>query len=124
MALIIQILINAALITFLFPRFKGFKFDGHFGHGLLYALGLELMGILFAMGLMFFALATLGLGLIVLVPLLLLGFWLISAIELKMLAFFFPQRLAIDGWLPAILAGLCLMVVSMLLGGGPSITFH
>lgn len=60
---------------------------------------------------------TLGLALVVIVPVWLLGFWLLPAIALKLLAEFMPNTLTISGWLPAILAGLVLLVISIVTGG-------
>jgi uncharacterized membrane protein YvlD (DUF360 family) len=111
---VLTILVNALLFRFLFPSLKGFTFTGSFGRAILYAIGLEFVGILLGLALVFFSLATLGLGLLVLVPCIFFGFWLVNAILLKILASWFPTYLSIQGWWPAILAGLILFVVDAL----------
>jgi hypothetical protein len=50
--------------------------------------------------------SSLGLALLVLIPLWIVGFWLLPVVALKLLAHFFPTYLTISGWMPAIWGGL------------------
>lgn len=121
MNFVVTLLVDALLIAFVLPHLKGFQFSGKFWpQGLLYALGLQAMGLLIGLAVAAAAVFTLGMALIIIVPALILGFWLLNAIQLKLLAHFFPAYLKLEGWKPAILAGLALMVVDMLVGSAVS----
>ena len=60
-----------------------------------------------------FAVTTLGLGLLILIPLWVLGFWLIPAYVLLLTASILPSYLSVAGWGPAILGGLITLVIGM-----------
>ncbi|MCA9805123.1 MAG: hypothetical protein KC777_24305 [Cyanobacteria bacterium HKST-UBA02] len=123
--LLLSILANGFLIAYLFPKLNGFTFTGKFWpEGILYALGLELTALVVNLLVMVAVIVTLGLAIIPLAFFMIFGFWLINAIYLKILAHWFPQHLRIDGWVPAIIAGLILMVVGMLLGDHSVATIH
>ncbi len=61
--------------------------------------------------------STLGLALLILIPLWIFGFWLFPALALELVAFVAPDHLSIHGILPPILGGLTMMIISMLTGG-------
>lgn len=68
----------------------------------------------------FLTVGTLGMALLVLVPLWLLGFWLLPAFALKLMADFMPSYLTINGWTPAIEGGLLMLLIGVATGGKPS----
>jgi uncharacterized membrane protein YvlD (DUF360 family) len=118
---LLRLFLIAGVFYFILPLIPGIRFHGSF----LYALG---AGVLFAfLGWLVEAIAiaitavltvsTLGLALVVLIPAWLLGFWLLPAVVLKLVADFMPAELAIAGWLPAIWGGLVMLVVGVLTSG-------
>jgi uncharacterized membrane protein YvlD (DUF360 family) len=60
--------------------------------------------------------ATFGLALLVLVPLWIIGFWVVPAVALKMVASVMPYNLHIVGWYPAIIGSLLMIFVNIILG--------
>jgi uncharacterized membrane protein YvlD (DUF360 family) len=114
---LIRLVLIAAAFYFILPAIPGISFHGSF----LYALG---AGIVFAiLGWVVEACAialtalltitTLGLGLIVLIPAWLLGFWMLPAVVLKFTADMMPNEFSIHGWMPAILGGLVMLVIGI-----------
>lgn len=118
----ITIAVNAFLITYLFPKLKGFSFTGsYWPQGILYAVGIEVTSLVLGFIAMAVVIATFGVAAIPLAFFLMFGFWLLNAIYLKVLAHYLPDHMSIDGWSPAIIAGLIMMAVSLILGDGSSI---
>jgi len=118
---LIRVTLLACVFYFAFPRIHGIEFHGTFLHaavvGLVFAFvgwALESLAIA-ATAIM--AIGTLGLALIVLVPAWILGFWILPAIALKLVAQFMPASLTIDGWMPAIWGGLVMLAVGLITGG-------
>lgn len=113
--------LGALAFIYLLPLINGVSFHGGWvsAIGLAIFFSLMLWGVETLMLLLSAVLTvtTLGLALVVIVPVWLLGFWLLPAIALKLLAEFMPNTLTISGWLPAILAGLVLLVISIVTGG-------
>ncbi|HMO23123.1 MAG TPA: hypothetical protein PKC98_19345, partial [Candidatus Melainabacteria bacterium] len=66
------------------------------------------------------AISTFGLAILFLIPVWLLGFWLLPAVCLKLLAGLIPHFLTINGWLPAIWGGLVMLVIGIITGEGPA----
>lgn len=118
---LIRLVLIAAAFYFIFPSIPGIQFHGSFwyalGAGVLFAfIGWVVEAIAIALTAMI-TVGTLGLGLIVLIPAWLLGFWLLPAIALKFVADFMPAELAIQGWVPAILGGLVMLVIGVITSG-------
>jgi uncharacterized membrane protein YvlD (DUF360 family) len=118
---LIRLALSASAFYFLIPLIPGAAFHGNFAHALL-------AGILFAIAgwvVEFFAIAistiltitTLGMALFLLIPLWLLGFWLIPALALRMVAELMPSVLMFSGWLPAILGGLIMLFIGVITSG-------
>jgi len=63
-----------------------------------------------------FTIATFGLALLILVPLWIIGFWVVPAVALKLVACVMPHNLHISGWYPAILGSLLMIFVNIVLG--------
>jgi len=60
------------------------------------------------------AIGTMGLALLILIPLWILGFWLLPAVTLKLVADMMPAHLTVSGWIPAIEGGLVMMIIGAL----------
>ena len=116
--LIIRVLLTAVAFFFILPLISGISFHGNFveaiGIGALFAVMTWVVGKAIGMASTVFAVGTLGLGLLILIPLFLFGFWLVPALVLKLTASIAPAYLTVSGWGPAIWGGLVLLVVNML----------
>lgn len=118
---LVRTALGAAAFFYVLPHIEGIRFHG----GWVSAIGLAIFFSLMLWGvetLLFLLSAlltfsTLGLALLVIVPLWLLGFWLIPAVALKLLADFMPNTLEVAGWWPAILGGLILLVIMIVTKG-------
>jgi len=118
---LVRTALGAAAFFYVLPHIEGISFHG----GWVSAIGLAIFFSLMLWGvetLLFLVSAlltfsTLGLALLVIVPLWLLGFWLIPALALKLLADFMPNTLEVTGWWPAILGGLILLVIMIVTKG-------
>lgn len=121
-------LLRVALISlafyFIFPQIPGIHVHGNFLHVFIAGIVFTLLGwlvetIAIAISALL-TLGTLGMALLVLVPLWLFGFWLIPAYVLKLTADVMPTYLTIAGWTPAIIGGLIMLVIGVATGGAPS----
>jgi len=119
---IIRLALIAAAFYFLFPMVPGVQFHGNYVHalmaGALFAfLGWIVESVAIAVSAIV-AIGTFGLGLILLVPLWLVGFWLLPARVLKIVSDVLPSTLAFSGWMPAIMGGLIMLLIGVLTSGG------
>ncbi len=121
MEFFIRLALKALAFVYLLPMLGGIDFHGNFVAAVCLAVLFSLMlwGVeVAAMALSaYLTVMTFGLALLVLIPVWLLGFWLLPAFALKLVADFMPQYLSVSGWGPAILGGLLMMVVSLITGG-------
>jgi uncharacterized membrane protein YvlD (DUF360 family) len=116
----VRLALKAAAFMILLPHVQGIQFNG----GLASALGLAVFFsfMLWAVEALVLFLATVltvstfGLALVIIVPLWLLGSWLLPAVALKLVADFMPNTLTVTGWIPAILGGLVLMIIGTVTG--------
>ncbi len=118
---LIRLALIAAAFYFVLPMIPGITFHGSFmyalGAGVLFAvLGWIVEAIAIALTAML-TIGTFGLALVVLIPAWLLGFWLLPAIVLKLVADFIPAEFAVHGWVPAILGGLVMLVIGVVTSG-------
>ena len=94
-------LLSAVCLNFVFGQIPGFSFTGGFGLALLLAALLSTTAVFFkAVGkamTLTFNIRTAGRASFVLVPVWLLGIWLVPALELLLTAKFFPQLLSVQG---------------------------
>ncbi|GEM_PF-258678 len=116
--LAIRVLITAFVFTYVVPMIGGAHFSGSFWpegviYGLLFAATAFVVGRALGYVTAALAIGTLGFGCLFVIPLYLFCFWLLPAAELMVLAHFFPQHLAFNGWGSAILAGLVLLFVNV-----------
>lgn len=118
--LVVRILLTAVLFCYVFPHVaSGVQFHGKFWpDGIIYAAVFSIVayivGMLIGLVVTVFALATRGFGLLVVIPVLMLGFWFIPAIQLQVFSHFFPEQFTVAGWGSAIWAGLFLLVVNLI----------
>ena len=118
---LIRLGLVAAAFYFLFPMIPGVQFHGNFIHALLAGalfafLGWIIESVAIAVSAVL-AIGTLGLALILLVPIWLLGFWLLPAFALKLVADFMPATLSFVGWMPAIYGGLIMLCIGIATSG-------
>jgi uncharacterized membrane protein YvlD (DUF360 family) len=117
---IIRICLTAAIFMFVLPQIPGIHFHGHFSTALFMSIAFGIASFLVDLVTMaistMLTISTLGLALLVLIPLWAIGFWILPAVALKVTADFMPSNLTIDGWMPAILGGLVLLVVNAATG--------
>ena len=120
MRLLIRIALQALAFMFLLPHIPGISLHGNFLVAACLAVFFSLMTWLvelIAMALAaYLTISTLGLALLVLIPMWILGFWLLPVIALKLVSDFMPQYLMVAGWLPATFGALVLMVIGMITG--------
>jgi len=118
---LIRLVLIAGAFYFLLPMIPGVHFHGNFVYALLCGalfafLGWIVESVAIAVSTLL-AIATLGLALIILVPAWLLGFWLLPAVVLKLVADFMPEVLAFSGWMPAIWSGLIMLLIGIVTSG-------
>src|SRR5271156_2130842 len=118
---LIRLALIACAFYFLFPMIHGIQFHGNFAHALLAGVVFAFLGwvvesIAIAVTALL-AVGTLGLALLILVPIWLLGFWLLPAVVLKFVADIMPNTLAFTGWEPAIWGGLIMLCIGIATSG-------
>lgn len=127
MKLIIAIILQA-IAFYVLNLVPGIHFTGSFWNAICYGFFFGLVAIVVNLGLMAataaFGVATGGIGAFIGIILYILGWWIIPAIQLEVLAWWFPKHFAVDGFGYAILGGLVLLVfnfiVKLLTGNGKS----
>ncbi|CAN5430521.1 hypothetical protein BH11CYA1_BH11CYA1_19510 [soil metagenome] len=117
-AYIVRLFLIAAAFHWAFPMIKGMDTHGSFvsalGAGFVFALVGWLVEALAIVLTTFLTITTFGLALLVLIPAWILGFWLIPAITLKVLADLMPAFLTINGWMPALWGGLIMLFIGVI----------
>ena len=118
---LVRLLLTACAFYFLFPKIPGVDFHGNFWHALLAGAVFALIGgIIEFLAIVLSAaitVGTLGVALLILIPVWLFGFWLLPAVSLRLLADFMPATLSFSGWLPAIGGGLIMLLIGILTSG-------
>ncbi|MFN8552225.1 MAG: phage holin family protein [Candidatus Obscuribacterales bacterium] len=121
MEFLVRLALKALAFVFLLPMLGGIDFHGNFVAAICLAIVFSLMLWGVEVGAMalsaYLTVTTFGLALLVLIPMWLLGFWLLPAFALRLVSDLLPQYLTVAGWGPAILGGLLMMVVSLVTGG-------
>jgi uncharacterized membrane protein YvlD (DUF360 family) len=118
---IIRLVLIAGAFYFVFPMINGVQFHGNFMYALLAGALFALLGwivesVAIALSTIL-AIGTLGLALIVLMPAWLIGFWLLPAAVLRLVADFMPATLSFSGWMPAIWGGLIMLCIGIATSG-------
>lgn len=118
MKFVLKLLLTALCFMFVLPHIGGIDFRGGFGAALVVSLIFGIMLWLVDLAAValsaMFTITSFGMALLWLIPMWILGFWLLPAVALKLVADSMPQYLSIVGWMPAILAGLVMMVIGAL----------
>lgn len=118
---LLKLVLTSLAFMFVLPAIPGIAFHGGFGTAFLMSLlfGIMLWVVdLIALALCtFFTITSFGLALLWLIPLWIFGFWLMPAFALKLVSDLAPSYLTIHGFLPAIYAGLIMLVIGILTKG-------
>ena len=121
---ILRLVLLATAIDYILPMHDGISFHGNFiqaiGAGLFFSLLVWLVEWLAITVSALLAISTFGLAILFLIPVWLVGFWLLPAVCLKLLAGLIPHFLTINGWLPAIWGGLVMLVIGIVTGERPA----
>ncbi|MDZ4837216.1 MAG: phage holin family protein [Candidatus Melainabacteria bacterium] len=117
MSFLIRLVLLALAFQFLLPMIPGIQVHGGFVTSLGLALMFSVLGWIVswvaALITAFLAVGTLGLALLVLIPLWLVGFWLLPAYTLMLTSDVMPTYLQVAGWTPAIMGGLLTLVIGI-----------
>lgn len=117
MSFLIRLVLLALAFQFIFPMIPGIQVTGGFMTSLGLALVFSVLGVVVswvaALITAFLAIGTLGVALLVLIPLWLVGFWLLPAYTLLLTSDIMPTYLHVAGWMPAILGGLLTLVIGI-----------
>ena len=118
MRLILRLLLSAFAFTTILPMISGINFHG--GFWVAMALAAVFFGLLWAVETICVALAaiwtigSLGLALLWIIPMWMVGFWLLPAFALMLTANLMPQYFTVGGFFPAAVAGLVMLFVALL----------
>jgi uncharacterized membrane protein YvlD (DUF360 family) len=115
---ILRTVLTALAFLFILPHIPGIDFHGNFGIAVVAALLFALMGLVvdfvaIALAAMW-TISSFGLALLILIPLWLIGFWIVPAVVLEIVSNMMPTHLTVNGWIPAIEGGLVLLVIGMI----------
>ncbi len=117
-AYLIRVLLIAASFEWIFPMIKGIDTHGSFVTAIMAGVVFALIGwVVEALAILLttvLTITTFGLALLVLIPAWILGFWVIPAVTLKLLADFMPSYLTIHGWVPALWGGLIMLFIGVI----------
>lgn len=117
MNFLVRLVLLALAFEFILPMISGISVHGGFMTSLGLALMFSILGVIVswiaAAMTAVAAIGTLGLALLVLIPLWVLGFWLIPAYVLILTANVMPAYLTVSGWGPAVLGGLITLVIGI-----------
>jgi hypothetical protein len=117
MSFLIRLVLLTLAFEFVLPMIPGIQVHGGFMTSLILALMFSVLGVIVswvaALITAFLAIGTLGLALLVLIPLWLVGFWLLPAYTLMLTSDLMPTYLTVAGWTPAILGGLLTLVIGI-----------
>ncbi len=118
---LLKTIASALAFIYILPALPGIEFKGGFIDAailaIVFAFLLWVVEVVAMMIATVWTISTLGLALLVLIPLWIFGFWVFPALALELVAFVAPGHLSIHGFLPPILGGLTMMIISMLTGG-------
>jgi len=120
---IIRTVITAAVFAFILPLIPGIDFHGNFGTAVVAALVFGILGWLVDLvaklitGVL--TVTTLGLALLILIPLWMLGFWILPAIALRLVADAMPHYMHVHGWIPAIEGGFVMLLLGAMTSERP-----
>lgn len=122
MSFLVRVLLLSLAFHFILPLIQGIEVGG----GYTVSLGLALLFTVLGYAVTWIAttitalltLGTFGMALLVLIPVWLLGFWIIPASALMLTAELMPAYLSISGWMPAIWGGLITLIIGIATDAG------
>lgn len=118
MRTIIRLILSALAFTTIMPLIPGVDFHGSFWTALalsvLFGIMLWLVELITLALAAIWTISSFGLALLWLIPLWIIGFWILPALALMLCSALLPQYFSIDGFLPAALAGLVMLVIGIL----------
>lgn len=121
MKLLLKLALTSLAFMFVLPMIPGIAFHGGFGTAfllsLLFGVMLWIVDLIAVVLSMIFTVSSLGLALLWLIPLWILGCWLLPAFALKLLSDVTPSHLTIHGFLPALWAGLVMLLIGIVTKG-------
>jgi hypothetical protein len=121
MKVLLKLGLTSLAFLFVLPMIPGIEFHGGFGTAflmsLLFGLMLWIVDLIALVCATFITITSWGVALLWLIPLYLLGGWLLPAFALKLLSDVAPAYLTIHGFLPAVWAGLIMMVIGVFTRG-------
>lgn len=118
---LLKTVVTALAFLYLLPAIPGIEFHGGFGEAAIMAIGFSfLLWVVEAIAMALatvWTLSTLGLALLILIPLWIFGFWVMPALALELLSFLAPNQFYIHGFYPAVLGGFVMLAIGMFTGG-------
>ncbi|MCA9804809.1 MAG: hypothetical protein KC777_22720 [Cyanobacteria bacterium HKST-UBA02] len=115
----------AFALDIVLPMLPGISFHGNFLHAIGAAAFFTIIIWLVEVAAVFVStlltISTFGLALLFIVPIWIMGFFLLPVLALKMLAGLLPGYLTIHGWLPALWGGLVMFLVGVVTGEHPKV---
>jgi uncharacterized membrane protein YvlD (DUF360 family) len=115
---LLRLALKTIAFAYVLPMIAGIDMHGNlwnaFVLGVIFTLLSGVVSILLAFFSAALTISTLGLALLFLIPMWLLGFWIVPTITLKLISDMMPHYLAISGWWPAIWGGLIMFFIGVL----------
>ncbi|MBX9670409.1 MAG: phage holin family protein [Candidatus Obscuribacterales bacterium] len=122
---IIRLILSACAFQFILPMLPGFHWHGNFlnaiGAGLFFAIAAWVIEVLAISLSILLTITSFGMALLYLIPIWLIGFWLVPAVVLKLTAELIPAYLTIAGWIPAIWGGFVMLLIGAITSDGKKI---
>jgi len=116
--LLLRVLLSMLAFSMIFPVIPGIDFHGNvlaaLALSVVFGIMLWLVEAVAVAVAAIWTLSTFGLALLWLIPLWVIGFWLLPALALLLTAHFLPQYLTVNGFLPAALAGMVMLLIGVL----------
>lgn len=118
MKLMMRLLLTAFAFTAVLPMIHGINFHGNFVVALMlsavFAMLLWAVEAVAKTLAAVFTITSFGLALLWIIPVWILGFWMLPAVALMLTADIMPRALSVHGFVPAAMAGLVMLVIGML----------
>lgn len=115
--LLLRVLLSIVAFSLVLPVIPGIDFHGNFfaafALSIVFGLMLWLVEALAVALAALWTLSTFGLALLWIIPLWVIGFWFLPTAALLITAQILPQYLTVDGFLPAALAGLVMLLIGI-----------
>ena len=119
-----RLVILGVAFDYVLPLIDGISFHGNFLEAALAGLFFSCLvwaieKLAFAVS-AFLTITSFGLALLYLIPIWIVGFWVLPALCLKLSAVMMPGLISVNGWIPSFLGGLIMLVVGIVTGEKPA----